>query len=146
MYTICTLRLMHAIAVFVALATTHTHTHAHTHTHIHTHTHAHTHTHTHAHTYALTHTHTHTHARTHAYIHTHTHMHACCTQFTACSARGSHSCRVGQNHTYVGIYGVQMVFLAGKSPYIRSYTVQIYTVLANPTLLACFVHQSQHHD
>jgi hypothetical protein len=25
-----------------------------------------------------------------------------------------------------------MVFLAGKSPYIRSYTVYIYTVLANP--------------
>jgi hypothetical protein len=34
--------------------------------------------------------------------------------------------RVGQNHTFVGIYGVHTVFLAGKSPYIRSYTVQIY--------------------
>ena len=34
--------------------------------------------------------------------------------------------RVGQNHTCIGIYGVHTVFLAGKSPYIRSYTVQIY--------------------
>ena len=34
--------------------------------------------------------------------------------------------RVGQNHTFIGIYGVHTVFLAGKSPYIRSYTVQIY--------------------
>ena len=34
--------------------------------------------------------------------------------------------RVGQNHTLIGIYGVHTVFLAGKSPYIRSYTVQIY--------------------
>ena len=34
--------------------------------------------------------------------------------------------RVGQNHTFVGIYGVHMVFVAGKSPYIRLFTVQIY--------------------
>jgi hypothetical protein len=34
--------------------------------------------------------------------------------------------RVGQNHTFLGIYGVHAVFLAGKSPCIRSYTVQIY--------------------
>jgi hypothetical protein len=34
--------------------------------------------------------------------------------------------RVGQNYTFIGIYGVHTVFLAGKSPYIRSYTVQIY--------------------
>ena len=34
--------------------------------------------------------------------------------------------RVGQNHTFIGIYGVQTVFLAGKSLYIRSLTVQIY--------------------
>jgi hypothetical protein len=34
--------------------------------------------------------------------------------------------RVGQNHTFIGIYGAHTVFLAGKSPYIRSYTVQIY--------------------
>ena len=33
---------------------------------------------------------------------------------------------LGQNHTVIGIYGVYTVFLAGKSPYIRSYTVQIY--------------------
>jgi len=32
------------------------------------------------------------------------------------------NCRVGQNH----IYGVYTVFLAGKSPYIRSYTGYIY--------------------
>jgi len=37
-----------------------------------------------------------------------------------------HINRVGQNHTFIGIYGVYTVFLAGKSPYIRSYTVQIY--------------------
>ena len=35
-------------------------------------------------------------------------------------------CRVGQNHTFIGIYGVFTVFLAGKSPYIRSFTVCIY--------------------
>ena len=35
-------------------------------------------------------------------------------------------CRVGQDHTFIGIYGVHAVFLAGKSPYIRSYTVQTY--------------------
>jgi len=34
--------------------------------------------------------------------------------------------RVGQNHTFICIYGVHTVLLAGKSPYIRSYTVQIY--------------------
>jgi len=37
-------------------------------------------------------------------------------------------CRVGQIHTFIGItiYGVHAVFLAGNSPYIRSYTMQIY--------------------
>jgi len=34
--------------------------------------------------------------------------------------------RVGQNQTFIGIYGVNTVFLAGKSSYIRSYTVCIY--------------------
>jgi len=34
--------------------------------------------------------------------------------------------RVGQNHTFIGIYGVYTVFLAGKSPYTRSCTVCIY--------------------
>jgi len=36
------------------------------------------------------------------------------------------TCKVGQNHTFIGIYGVYMFFLAEESPYIRSYTVQIY--------------------
>jgi hypothetical protein len=35
-------------------------------------------------------------------------------------------CRVGQNHIYIYIYGLQTVFLAGKSPNVRSYTVYIY--------------------
>jgi len=34
--------------------------------------------------------------------------------------------RVGQNHTFIGIYVVYMVFFWGKPPYIRSYTVCIY--------------------
>ena len=34
--------------------------------------------------------------------------------------------RIGQNHTFIGIYGVHTVFLAGKSPYTWSLTVQIY--------------------
>jgi hypothetical protein len=34
--------------------------------------------------------------------------------------------RVGQNHTFIGLYGVYTVFSAGKSPYIRSDTVQKY--------------------
>jgi len=33
--------------------------------------------------------------------------------------------KIGQNHTFLGIYGVYTVFLAGKSAYIRSYTVYI---------------------
>jgi hypothetical protein len=40
--------------------------------------------------------------------------------------------KVGQNHTFIGIYGVYTVFLAGESRtygHIRC----IYTVLANPT-------------
>jgi len=36
------------------------------------------------------------------------------------------ACVYGQNHTFIGVYGVRTVFLAGKLPYIRSYTVQIY--------------------
>jgi len=28
-------------------------------------------------------------------------------------------CRAGQNHTFMGIYGVHTVCLAGNSPYIR---------------------------
>jgi hypothetical protein len=34
--------------------------------------------------------------------------------------------RVGQKHTSIGIYNVHTVFVAGKSPYVRSYTMQIY--------------------
>jgi len=34
--------------------------------------------------------------------------------------------RVGQNHIFIRIYGEHTVFLAGKSPYIRSYMVYIY--------------------
>ena len=34
--------------------------------------------------------------------------------------------RVGPNHTFLGINGVRTVLLAGNSPYIRSYTVQIH--------------------
>ena len=34
--------------------------------------------------------------------------------------------RVGQNHIFIGMYGEHTVFLAGKSTYIRSYTVQMY--------------------
>ena len=30
--------------------------------------------------------------------------------------------RNGQNHTFIGIYGEHSVLLAGKLPYIRSYT------------------------
>jgi len=35
-------------------------------------------------------------------------------------------CKVGQNYIFIGIYGVHTIFLAGKLPYIRSYTVCIY--------------------
>jgi hypothetical protein len=44
-----------------------------------------------------------------------------------------HIHRVGQNHTFIGIYDVYTVLLAGNSPYTRSYTVCVHTVLANPT-------------
>jgi len=37
-----------------------------------------------------------------------------------------HILRVGQNHALIGIYGVHTVFLAGTSPNIQTYTVQIY--------------------
>jgi len=35
--------------------------------------------------------------------------------------------KVGQNHTYIRIYGVYTAFLAGKLPYIRSNTVHTYS-------------------
>jgi len=34
--------------------------------------------------------------------------------------------RVGQNRTYIRIYGVYTVIFAGELPYTRSYTVYIY--------------------
>jgi len=34
---------------------------------------------------------------------------------------------IGQNHTFIGIHGVHTVFRTGKSPYIRSHTVYIYS-------------------
>ena len=43
-------------------------------------------------------------------------------------------CRVGQNHIY--IYKVCTIFLAWKSPYIRSYTVHIYGS-GQPCTCAC---------
>jgi len=46
---------------------------------------------------------------------------ACCMLYAVCCVL-----RVGHNHTCIGIYGVHTVFIAGKSPYIRSYTVCIY--------------------
>jgi len=66
---------------------------------------------------------THTHAQR-----THNHKHTCTHSL---QLRVDHSYKhsilgIGQNHAFIGIYGVHTVFLAGKSPYIRSYMVQIY--------------------
>jgi len=48
--------------------------------------------------------------------------------------------RIGQNHTFIGIYGVYTVYLAGKSPYIRSYMVCIYGS-GQPTLaITVYIH------
>jgi len=53
-----------------------------------------------------------------------------CVYYRECTGKhrhvGMHMIKVGQNHTFIGIYGVHTVFLAGKPPYIRSYMVQIY--------------------
>ena len=35
-------------------------------------------------------------------------------------------CRVGQNHTFIGIHGVYTVFLAGKSPYIHGVYIRLW--------------------
>jgi hypothetical protein len=53
--------------------------------------------------------------------------------------------RVGQNHLYTVCVRCT-VFLAGDSPYIRSYTHIrcIYTVLANPTYDAVHRARSEH--
>jgi len=50
----------------------------------------------------------------------------CVCVYVSCFIVTSVICRVGQGHTFIGIYGVLTVFLAGKLPYIPSYTVQIY--------------------
>ena len=46
-------------------------------------------------------------------------------RYWAATTQGT--CRAGQNHIYIYIYGVHTAFLAGKSPNIRSYTVYIYS-------------------
>ena len=45
---------------------------------------------------------------------------------TICDKERMDKNRVGQNHTYIRMYGVCTVFLAGKLPYRRPYTVYIY--------------------
>jgi hypothetical protein len=52
-------------------------------------------------------------------------------------------CRVGQNHTFIGIYGVHTVFLARKSP--RSNTVQIYGSDQPYLLFICMCRAGQNH-
>ena len=42
--------------------------------------------------------------------------------------------RVGQNHTFIGIYGVHTVFLARKLPYIGSYVIYHADIRFWPTL------------
>ena len=108
-----------------------------TRTHIHTRTYTRTHTnHTHAH--ARTRTHTHTHAHTHAHTHTRTRT-LTHVQHTGMTTRAY----LEQHHTFIGIYGVYTVFLAGKSPspYIRSYTVCIH---GSGQLYTC-AYLEQHH-
>jgi len=51
-----------------------------------------------------------------------------------------HVCGVGQNHTFIGIYGVHTVFLVRKSPCIRSYTVQMYN-LGQPDIHASIIRE-----
>jgi len=95
----------------------------------------------HSQTHARTHTHTHTHAHTetHTYTHTHTHTHICLmcilhAHMLQASSTHASSLVVRQalGGLYVWgwpepyIYGVYTVYLAGNSPYIRSYTVYIY--------------------
>ena len=52
----------------------------------------------------------------------------CCPATSRCCWQGARLLiiRVGQNHTCIGKYGVCPVFLAGKSPFILSYTVRLY--------------------
>jgi len=60
---------------------------------------------------------------------------SCSVQLYTSSIIGK--CKVGQNHTFIRIYGVHTVFLTGTSPYIRSYTVYIRFW---PTLEKCCRH------
>ena len=144
-----TISIWQGCASVTAVSTAHAHARAiHIQTHIHAHTHTHTlaRTHTRTHTRAHTHTHTHTHTRTHTRTHTHTHTHSLSpeapkdpgmlsqqdylqsVELLKDSISGACiTCRVGQNHEYtVCKYGGNTVFLAGKSPNTRSYTVCIY--------------------
>jgi len=41
------------------------------------------------------------------------------------------------NHTYLCLYGVYTVLLAGKVPYIQPYTVYIYVGLARTLYIRC---------
>jgi hypothetical protein len=70
----------------------------------------------------------HTQAHTHTHTHTHTNTQwasvasaSLCVLIDACMVH----IEGGPDHIFVRIYGVHTVFLAGKSPYIRSYKVRI---------------------
>ena len=65
----------------------------------------------------------HTHTHTHTKIHTHN-LHRGHSNTTIACMQHAMS-RVGQNHTYICIYGVDTVISAGKVPYIQSTTVYI---------------------
>ena len=54
------------------------------------------------------------------------------------------TCRLGQNHIFIRIYGVHTVLLAGKSPYIQSYTVCIYGSGQPYVYAVCIWLQSTH--
>ena len=86
---------------------------------MHTHVHTHTHKHTHTHPMPLPHSHA---LRRQSRPHT-------CARHRVGVAKDTRiyvHYMVGQNRTFIGIYVVYTVFLAGKSPYIWSYTVCIY--------------------
>jgi len=77
----------------------------------------------------------HKHKRAHTHMHTRTRTRARTPQPLLLNAHTHASLflRVGQNHTFLGKYGVHTVFLTGKSPYIHSHIRCSYTVLTNPT-------------
>ena len=93
-------------------------------THTYTHTRTHTRTHTHVYTHMYTHTCTHTHVHTHAHTQTHTQTKPDAFLFLDCVT--SHTKGWAKTIFFIRIYGVHTVFLAGKSPYKRSYTVCIH--------------------